>query len=82
MEHLRDIWIARGFNSTSLAAACNVTPATIYRMNRKEPVHRSTRLCVCKKLGLSQKQYDALLPCVNSEKFKQKETTNEQSAAG
>ncbi len=70
MDSLRDIWLAKGFTSTSLAAACSVTAATIYRMNRKEPVHQKTIICVCKKLGISIRDYEQIPPCPQADRYR------------
>jgi len=71
MPTLRDVWIEKEMNSTQVAAAADITVATLYRMNRKEKDVRFNKVvAVCKVLGLSLDQYAALDECPMSSRYR------------
>ncbi len=75
MATLRDIWIAKGMNSTQVAAAAGCSIPTLYKLNRKGGEEEGVALGivrrVCGVLGLSLDQYERLTPCPQAERYRQ-----------
>lgn len=68
---LRDVWIARGMNSTEVAYKAQCAVATLYKLNRKEGgVAFDTVQRVAKVLGLSLDEFAALDACPMAERYR------------
>lgn len=67
MATLRDIWIAKGMNSTQVAAQARCSVPTLYKLNRKggeeDGVAFGIVQRVCTVLGLSLEEYTRLDTC-------------------
>lgn len=73
MTTLRDLWIARGMTSTRCAGLAGISTPTLYKMNRKEQVSMRTIDDVCRVLGITRAEYDALDVCPMADRYKEKE---------
>ena len=71
MTTLRDLWIAKGMSSTQVAGKANISVPTLYRMNRREePVSLKTINDVCRVLGITRREYDALEACPQADRYR------------
>jgi DNA-binding Xre family transcriptional regulator len=57
---LRELWESKGLSPTQVAAQAGISTPTLYRMNQKEHVTAKTIVGVCKALGISRQDYEAL----------------------
>jgi len=57
---LRELWESRGLSPTRVAAQAGISTPTLYKMNRKEHVAARTIVSVCKALGITRQDYEAL----------------------
>jgi len=71
MTTLRDLWKARGMTSTRLAGQAGISVPTLYKMNRKEQVAMRTIDDVCRVLGITRADYDALEACPMADRYQQ-----------
>ncbi len=75
MATLRDIWIAKGMNSTQVAAAAGCSIPTLYKLNRKGGEEDGVAIGivrrVCNVLGLSLDQYERLDACPMADRYRQ-----------
>ena len=70
MTTLRDLWQARGMTSTRVAGQAGISVPTLYKMNRKEPVSMRTIDDVCRVLGITRRDYDALEACPQADRYR------------
>lgn len=79
MRTLRDVWIARGWNSTRLAATVGCSLPVLYKLNRQgvegDGVAWGTVKRVAGTLGLSLDEMAALDACPHSDKHREKSET-------
>jgi DNA-binding Xre family transcriptional regulator len=59
---LRELWDSKGMSPTEVAGAAGISTPTLYKMNRKERVHKNNVRAVCQVLGISEKEYNQLEP--------------------
>jgi predicted transcriptional regulator len=71
MTTLRDIWIEQDLTSRDVAKRAHIRHPTLYKMNRKERVSDRTIVKVCKALGITRKQYEALDVCPMADRYRQ-----------
>lgn len=75
---LRDVYLSKGWNSTSLAKRTKLSRMTIWKMNHKEGnVWFSSVQSVCKVLEISLDYYASLARCPKAEQFKPGGTNHE-----
>ena len=73
MHTLRDVWIEQGLTSAEVAGRARISVPTLYTMNRREKdVSQRSIVAVCKILGLTRAQYDALDACPKADKYRGK----------
>lgn len=73
VKTLRDLWIWQGLSSRDAAKLAHIRHPTLYKMNRKERVSLRTMVKVCKALGITRAEYDALEVCPMAERYRQQE---------
>jgi DNA-binding Xre family transcriptional regulator len=70
MTTLRDLWIARGMTSTEVASRAGISVPTLYRANRKERVYNKNLKDICKVLGITLDEYNALEVCPMADRYR------------
>jgi predicted transcriptional regulator len=70
MTTLRDIWIEQDLTSREAAKRAHIRHPTLYKMNRKERVSPRTIVKVCKALGITRAEYDALDVCPMADRYR------------
>ena len=70
MTTLRDLWQRKGMTSTRLAGQAGISVPTLYKMNRKEQVSMRTIDDVCRVLGITRAEYDALEVCPQADRYR------------
>ncbi len=70
MTTLRDLWQQRGMTSTRVAGLAGISVPTLYKMNRKEAVSMRTIEDVCRVLGITRAEYDALEACPRASEYR------------
>jgi len=73
MPTLRDLWIEQDLSSQEMADRARISRVTLYKMNRKEKVAGRSIVRVCRALGITRAQYDALEVCPMAERYRQQE---------
>lgn len=73
MTTLRDLWIEHDLTSQEVADRARISKVTLYKMNRKETVSQRTIVRVCRVLGITRADYDALDVCPMAERYRQQE---------
>ena len=57
---LKDVWEVRQLSPTEVAGQAGISLPTLYKMNRKERVHKNNIRAVCQVLGISEGEYKEL----------------------
>lgn len=57
---LKELWERRDMTPTEVAGQAGISLPTLYKMNRKENVHRNNIDAVCRVLGITRQQYNQL----------------------
>ncbi len=72
MTTLRDTWLTKGMRSTEVAVRAGCSPATLYKLNRKEDedVAYGTIKAVCQVLGISLSEYETLIACPKADRYR------------
>lgn len=75
MATLRDIWLAKGMRSVEVAARAGCSPATLYKLNRKEDDNVALGIIknVCNVLGISLSEYEALDACPMADRYRDRD---------
>lgn len=70
MTTLRDLWIGKNMTSAQVAGQAGISVPTLYRMNRKEGVNPRHLNAVCRVLGITRAEYDALEVCAMADRYR------------
>jgi DNA-binding phage protein len=72
VKTLRDLWMWHNLSSQDMADRTGLSRETLYKMNRKEGGNTRSIFTVCRVLGITRADYDALEACPMAERFRDK----------
>lgn len=71
MTTLRNVWEALDMTVEDVAHVAQVSAGTVWRANRKEKLYRKNLRDICRAVGITLDEYDALDPCPKATRYKE-----------